>query len=347
MKIVHVIWSLNIGGAETLLANLANEQALLGETVTLIIINNSYDNEILNSISKNVNIVLLNRRPGSKSPIPILKLNYILFRLKPQIIHTHVGSIIDYISKSLHHKCVLTMHTTGIVTDRKSLKKYARIFAISNSVKTVLSEKFNIKSTTITNGVVFNKILCREEPSDNGCFKIVNIGRLVDNIKGQSTLIKAISIIPNNLNITADIIGDGPDMQMLKDLSKELSVENRVNLIGARSQQYLHNHMKSYDLLVQPSFIEGFGLTIVEGMAAKLPVLVSDIDGTSEVVCNGKYGTIFKVGDHVDLAEKIIDIMNKRNYLKEVVDKAYTYAEKEYSLAQTARKYIKNYELLN
>lgn len=344
MKIVHVIWSFNIGGAETMLANLANEQAALGQSVSVIIINDSYDKELLRSIDDDVEVILLNRKPGSRSPLPIIKLNSLLLKCKPDVIHSHVGSIIEYLIKPLHRKTVLTMHTTGIVTPRKTLYKYSGIFAISDSVKQVLKEKFNIDAITITNGVVFKKIKHKQPVSNYGSYRIVNIGRLVDDIKGQSTLIKAASILPDDANVSIDIIGDGPDMPMLLSLRSELNVESKVNLLGAKGQAYIHEHLQDYDLLVQPSFIEGFGLTIVEGMAAKLPVLVSDIDGTSEVICNGEYGEKFKVGNHYDLAAKIMKIKkNPEIYIKRT-ELAYKYAEEHYSLLRTARQYIKNYE---
>ena len=343
MKIVHIIWSFNIGGAETMLANLANEQENLGQSVSVIVINDNYDKELLKSINGTVEVILLNRKPGSRSPLPIIKLNRLLLKWKPDIIHSHVGSIIEYLIKPLHRKTVLTMHTTGIVTSEKTLNKYSRIFAISDSVKQVLKEKFNINAITITNGVVFKNIKHRQA-NNNSCYRIVNIGRLVDNIKGQSTLIKAASILPDDANIFIDIIGDGPDMPMLRALCNELNVESKVNLLGVKGQAYIQEHLRDYDLLVQPSFIEGFGLTIVEGMAAKLPVVVSDIDGTSEVICSGKYGCMFKVGDHHDLAAKIMEIKDNQEIYTERAELAYTYAEEHYSLSQTARQYIQNYE---
>lgn len=343
MKIVHLIWSFNIGGAETLLANLANEQVQLGKHVALIIINDSYNSELVGSIDKKVNIKLIKRKPGSKSPFPIIWLNILLLFTRPTVIHCHVGSIINFLFKFFHKRTVLTMHTTCINYSHKTLSKYSKVFAISDSVKQALKAKVSINAKTIMNGVVFSKVANTGQITTFDNFKIVCIGRIVDNIKGHSTVIKAISQIPDNIGVNVDIIGDGPDMSLLLALCEELKLEKRVRFLGAKSQKYIQTNLCKYDLLIQPSFIEGFGLTIVEAMAAKVPVLVSNIDGTSEVIHHGKYGTCFKVGDHCHLATKIIEIINNIDHHRQVAVEAYEYAQEQYSLTHTARKYIENY----
>lgn len=347
MKIIHLIWSFNIGGAETMLANIASEQAQMGEDVSLIIINDVYDDGLVKSINGKVKIKLLKRKPGSRSPFPIIWLNVLLLLTRPLVVHCHVASIINYIFKPLHKKTVLTMHTTGINHTHNTLSKYSKVFAISDSVKIVLKEQLNINATTIMNGVVFNKMANAKQKTSDKVFKIVSIGRLVDNIKGHSILIKAIGDIPKGISVCVDIIGDGPDMSTLRSLCQKLHIEDRVHLLGTKSQSYIRTHLCEYDLLVQPSFIEGFGLTIVEAMAAKVPVLVSDIDGTSEVVSNGKYGACFKVGDHCDLAKKITEIICNIDQHRRIAEEAYEYAIERYSLTNTARKYIDNYTDLN
>ena len=65
----------------------------------------------------------------------------------------------------------------------------------------------------------------------------------------------------------------------------------------------------SYDLLVQPSRYEGFGLTVVEGMAAGVPVLVSDIEGPMEVIDKGRHGFAFRSEDFHDCGDRMMEIM--------------------------------------
>ena len=74
-------------------------------------------------------------------------------------------------------------------------------------------------------------------------------------------------------------------------------------------------HLTDYDLFVQPSRWEGFGLTVAEAMAAGVPVLVSEGQGPAEVTQGSRYGWLFANGDADDLQRQIVfikEIMVKR-----------------------------------
>ncbi|GAB6282464.1 MAG: hypothetical protein STSR0008_12100 [Ignavibacterium sp.] len=74
-------------------------------------------------------------------------------------------------------------------------------------------------------------------------------------------------------------------------------------------------------------------------MAAKLPVLVSDIDGPMEIIKNGKYGSYFEVGDHNDLANKLLEIKNKynANCFDKKNNEIYDYIKNNFDIKLTAK----------
>ena len=88
MKIVHLIWAFPIGGAETMLVDIINEQ-VKNNKVSLIIINKNYDNNLLFTINKDVSIVRLNRKSGTFNPFPIISLNWFLLKEKMDVLHCH------------------------------------------------------------------------------------------------------------------------------------------------------------------------------------------------------------------------------------------------------------------
>ena len=86
MKILHLIFSLNIGGSENLLVDLINQQVISNE-VTLCIINNAYNETLLSNINKKIKIVLLNRKESSHNICDVFRLNFILIQAKPDIVY--------------------------------------------------------------------------------------------------------------------------------------------------------------------------------------------------------------------------------------------------------------------
>ena len=96
MKVVHVLFSFKYGGIETMLVNIVNEQVKYAE-VTIVLINEEYDKSLIEMINPKVNFIKIGRPKGSKNIYYILKLNYLMCRINPDVIHAHTDSIIDYI----------------------------------------------------------------------------------------------------------------------------------------------------------------------------------------------------------------------------------------------------------
>ena len=68
----------------------------------------------------------------------------------------------------------------------------------------------------------------------------------------------------------------------LKDQIKKYQLENNIRIKGHKDRSWIFKNLSSYHLLVQPSRSEGFGLTLVEAVAAGLPVISSKIDGQAK-----------------------------------------------------------------
>jgi len=340
MKIVHITWALGLGGLETMLVNIANNQAK-SEDITIIIINNSNDNELLKSIDNRINVICLNRSIKSKSILQIVKLNLILIKSNPDIIHIHaprVGMVLlPFFFKS---RLIYTVHDVGI--DKKYFKYYKHFCAISKCVKNDLKDRLNLKSTIIYNGINIERIRKSTNPILSNKFRLVQVSRLMHEKKGQDILIKAIAILKQRgINVELDLIGEGDSKIFLEQLIKDLNLNN-VHLLGAKRNSYINEHLCDYDLLVQPSRFEGFGLTVAEGMAAKIPVLVSSIDGPMEIIENGTYGFYFENGDANDCANKIEAIKARNNEL--LIEEAYVQICNNFDVKITAQRYLGEYK---
>jgi glycosyltransferase involved in cell wall biosynthesis len=345
MKITHIIYSFNTGGAETMLVDIINEQVLKID-VNLVIINDSYNKELVQQIDNKIKVYFINRKEGSRNPFSVIKLNALLYYLNADILHCHNHNIIPLLLSIFRRKAVLTLHRMGIPT--LYLNKFIKLFAISKAVKSDILERSNIISEVIYNGIHNDIIQVREKQTFVRIFKIVQIGRLDYAIKGQHLVIEAIHTLKTQglNNIQFDLIGTGNSELFLNELVIKYELEKQINFLGLRDRNYIYSHLKNYDLLIQPSLFEGFGLTIIEAMAAKIQVLVSDIDGPIEIIQNGKYGNFFQKGNAKQLAESIKNIIQSTNYDEQVrkLENAYEYAKQNFDVSIMSQKYIKDYK---
>ena len=346
MKIIHVIFSFNTGGAETMLVDIVNEQCKTNK-VELIIVNNVVNKALIVKINDHVKIHFLNRKPGSRNPFPILKFNYIVFKINPTVIHFHNHNAINLLQLKTKAFICLTIHSLNVPII--NLYKFKKLFSISNAVQEDIFLRSGINSVVVYNGIRFEDIEINRNYTKTEKFKIIQVSRLDHENKGQDILMKAINILVNQKginNIQLDFIGEGSSLEYLKNLAIELNIENYVNFLGMKTRGFIYKELKHYQLLVQPSLFEGFGLTIVEGMAAKIPVLVSDIDGPMEIINNGRHGFHFKTGDENSCANQLYEIINDYHADK-IMDKtneAYSHAKENFNIQKTAQNYIKNYE---
>ena len=341
MKIVHVVYGLEFGGIETMLVNIVNEQVLMGHDIHVVCINNTINKDLRDAISTEVKFHNLGRTVGSKNPYYLLKFNYKLKTISPDIIHLHTSSMIRYfIGTGWRKKMCVTKHD---VHEDNHLHYYSNIYAISEAVKEFVQKEYALNSKVIINGINVQKIKYTKTTSDSDTLKIVQVSRLNHTIKGQHILLEAIKLVKERgYKVSLDFIGDGPSMGYLKELINEYELNEEVKLLGGKSQQYIFDNLCNYDLFVQPSINEGFGLTVAEAMAAKVPVLISENQGPLEIIDNGKYGCSFKNGDAKDCAQKIITFI-EQGVDSGVIEEAYQRAEELYSVKLTAQKYIEEY----
>lgn len=350
MKIAHYNYCLHNGGIETMLVNIANKQVESGHDVSIVLHWNLIDEGLRKRLNHKIKLVLINRPRGSVNPLYFLKINYYLWKLNADVYHFHSARLIEGVFiPMVRRKACLTQHSNCSLYGSSSLIKFKYVFAISENVKMDIFNTFKKEAITLYNGIDPSLIRVRETKynADDNLFHIVCLGRLMHEIKGQHILLKAVHELKKIgiNNISLDIIGDGHSRQYLEELTERQGILANVHFFGNMSQTYVHEHLCKYDLLVQPSILEGFGLTIVEAMAAKVPVLVSDSSGLMEVIENGKYGFSFHNADSLDCAKKIHYIIE--NYPNnEVLEIAYKKVLTSYNVAVTANKYLECYRTM-
>jgi glycosyltransferase involved in cell wall biosynthesis len=347
MRIIHITFSLCNGGKENLLVDIANEQAKATNMVTIIIINNLFDNVVINRISTPVNVICLKRGKAISSIFAGLKLYYFLkFKLHPDVIHCHDISLGKQLSYFTRCKTVITIHGLGLPIEQ--LGYFDKIFCISETVKKDIERRSSYKCLAIYNGIYTNMVKRRPVIGLGNTIKIVQVSNLLHEFKGQDVLINAMNILVNEKgvkNLHLDLVGEGLSRLLLEQMIKDFNLTEYVFLLGSKSRDWVYENLCVYDVFIQASRNEGFGLTVAEAMAAKLPIIASKHDGPAEILGYGKYGLLFENDNSIDLAAKILEVIYLYDSGKifNIVDLAYTDCNKNFGIKTTTTNYLNSY----
>lgn len=348
INIVHVIFVMRVGGAENMLTDLVNEQVKTAN-VSIIVVNSKIDQILIDRLSPAVKVYYAERNEQSRNPFVLFKIWFWLFNLKADVIHCHQHNLINYLP-FWKNKMVVTIHTVGV--EVKNLRKYKKVYAISDAVRNDLLKRGGINATVVYNGIETPNIKPKQLNTVNSAasFKIVQVSRLIHEVKGQHLAIEAIHKLRTTLNLDVQLyfIGRGPSLQYLSELTKEYNLENSVFFLGEKDRNWIYENLNQFDLLLQPSIYEGFGLTIVEGLAARLPVIASNVDGPAEILKDIPAGFLFDInieGDLVSCILKVIEL-TKNNEFQDSCELSRNMVCQKYGINQTVSNYLNSYPLL-
>ncbi|MDD4761915.1 MAG: glycosyltransferase, partial [Candidatus Pacebacteria bacterium] len=185
------------------------------------------------------------------------------------------------------------------------------------------------------------------QQKDLGGFWIGSIGRLVKE-KNYKLFVEAVKILKENFQKEEEkliffIIGDGYEKESLKLKIKNLELEKNIFLLGEIENAY--RLLKAFDLFVLPSRKEGLPYTLIEAMAAEVPIVASRVGGMTEVLEEEK-GRLFNGGEANDLANKIKEVLEEKEETKKRREKAKKFAEvflnQERMIQETEKIYLGN-----
>ncbi|MEL7001885.1 MAG: glycosyltransferase family 4 protein [Bacteroidota bacterium] len=162
-------------------------------------------------------------------------------------------------------------------------------------------------------------------------YKLLYAGRLASE-KNVITLIRAMKLIWHKYpSVSLKIRGSGSEEAFLRQETIRMGLENVIQFCPfTNDHEILVKDLYDADGIILPSTFEPFGIIILEAIASKLPVIVPNVGGPSEIVCNGKTGYTFDPLSTVDLAEKVFMLFERRKYVESMVETAYDTVLKEY-----------------
>ena len=165
----------------------------------------------------------------------------------------------------------------------------------------------------------------RENLPENSFVILCTKELMFDN--NQKTILHAISKIKNSIpNLVMLFAGNGPDEEMLKELTSGLGLNDTVRFLGYRTD--LEQVVPTVDLVVSCSWREGMPLNIIEAMLCARPIIASHNRGHDELIEDGKTGYLIDKFDVDALASRVLEIYNNKNIAEEFGHRAYERAQK-------------------
>lgn len=331
-KILIVINNLGVGGAERLVIDDINEMLARGLDVTLITLKLEKTNKTLYSqldLGKDrwINIdfgSLLNLKSW-------FVFAHKLKALKPDVLITHlwysntIGRILGKICGvkniiTFEHNVYDTLKTWKMFfLDRLFQGFSTHIVAVSGAVKnSLIRHGIKIeKIKVILNGIDISKYKDKEIKK-NDKFTFIFIGRLIHQ-KGVDILLQAFAKTKEGQLL---IVGTGAEEENLKSLSRELKVVDRVKFLGTR--QDIPELLLSSDCFVLPSRYEGLPMVLLEAIAARKIIIVSDFESASELIQNNINGIMVhkeNIGELAIAMNRVVEDPNLRSNLQQGVSK--------------------------
>lgn len=160
--------------------------------------------------------------------------------------------------------------------------------------------------------------------NDGSCpVKIVYVGKF-GHRKGIDLLLRALGRIKNK-RFVLTVIGDGPELGILKKLVSALGISESVRWLGALPHAEIGEALLASQLCVVPSRFEGWGVVVNEAISAGVPVICSDKTTSKDLVQFGQCGVVFRAGSVTDLAEKIARLLGDSSVLSTMRSNAIAY----------------------
>jgi len=228
---------------------------------------------------------------------------------------------------------------TAILSEIVTFLKAAAILSISETTTSSLVDGYGIdraRITVIGNGVDYARFSIASGRQRDP-LNILMVSRLEPR-KNVAGALRALSVLPTG-RYRARIVGDGSQKQELQRMARSLGVD--VEFLGRVSNEDLPSLYQEAGVFLTTSYSEGFGLTLLEAMAAGCAVVASDIPTHRDIIDDGHNGLVYR--SNSDLAVKLESLLSNPDATKRI-GKAGMETAKMFSWDSVAQKVLRVYE---
>ncbi len=320
LRILELIETLDTGGAERVVTNLAFELQARHCTVHVVCLREKGTMPVPEEVflARGIEITALNKADGFSVPAAQQIARYVREK-KIDLIHTHNPNVHHYgvVASKLTGVSALvnTVHGTNTLKMQRwaealygiSCRMTSRIVAVCESAADVCHTRMHIphdKIRIISNGIDLSGFLKLQPAGRRNEFVFGTAARL-DDVKDQHNLIKAFALVKKRIpNCRLEILGKGDLEQSLKQLAHDLEIESTIEFRGFSRD--VASFLSGVDCFVLSSKSEGLPLAILEAMAAGLPIVSTAVGAIPDLVSGCRGGWLCEPQQSADLARAMI-----------------------------------------
>lgn len=276
----------------------------------------------------------------------------------PRIVTVHhlARDVLETLRPSVFARIKRLGGETGITPfiERVCIQRADMIVAVSQYTKGKLTSIYGVspdRIEVIHNGWEEKSFVFTEEEKaevrakyniGNDMPILLFVGRIDDRRKGLDVLLKALKIVLKKTDATLVAAGSGKQ-KPFRQLSSSLGIASRVIFTGFVDNVTLQKLYSVCDIYVCPSRLEGFGLTILDAMAAGKPVVATRVGAIPELIEQGKNGFLAQDNNETELATAIIQILDSSSHAEAMGENNRKKAQMHYSWEIAGRRVAEVY----
>jgi glycosyltransferase involved in cell wall biosynthesis len=372
INVLHLVHRYAIGGAEVVLANLCKHSS---KNINNIVCSFSKPDNDFIATHRPQNIISLDKEVGNDTSL-IKKISTVINQYnvdivlaqgwatyiegliaakvtsgrKCKFIYAFHGKTIEDVQQGIPFRRRIAQKLASYFIDkliapsREMIEDYLETYAVSAKVAEVIYNGVDIQQFSIKSAFAKHEIGLTDD-----IFVAGFVGRL-DPVKNVVGAIKAFQFFQEKiekgarLKVKLVLVGDGPERGHLEKFVKENALEDSVIFFGKSNQ--VAKYLSAMDVFIQPSLYEGHSNTIVEAMAASLPVISTDVGGTIEIIDNGENGFLFSPYDHQAMGKAMLACYSSRSLRARIGVAANKTVVHQFSVERMVREYEKLYVTL-
>lgn len=367
MKVLHIFNEINFSGAELMYNDASSYFQSRGVELFAISTGKTIGSFAENFKKSGINAYHKHYKTNIVLTISGIKFYWFLFKFlkkkKIDVVHIHKSSIFfaAVITFILNIKCVKTAHS---VFENRQLTKPIAILR-----RRIISNIFKTRYHSIGESVYLNELNYYKNPSikinnwynhnrfyprvdgekkairklmqiPEDIFVVISVGSCL-HVKNHHDILKALSLLKNNLNFLYLHLGDGPMQRDEQELASSLGLQNDVIFLGNKNN--VRDYLIAADVYVMTSRYEGLSISCLEVMATGIPVILYDVVGLRDLIKSDNNGFLIESKPEV-LAEKIVVYAENNNIAESKAINASSFVKDNFNLKLNVDLMIKLYK---